>query len=209
MSITSTAFLMLAAGHDNKPTWKHLLLIGCTIIPIWVVKIFSSIAGFVFDCVSIIVIPAIISKKWWTGFVGLALNVAFQAISMFIRGIDFGHTFDDNTILSLVFSIDYYIMIALCVQVRTIRLYIFVDNCVLVFTRQAYRGGIPICGVCVSALQISENVSPPQHLLVRILVCFVVLVVHSCGSPAEIQRAIWCSCRDDFMLYIVQNPRLC
>lgn len=32
---------------------------------------------------------------------------------MFIRGIDFGHTFDDNTILSLVFSIDYYIMIAL------------------------------------------------------------------------------------------------
>lgn len=47
------------------------------------------------------------------GFVGLALNVAFQAISMFIRGIDFGHTFDDNTILSLIFSIDYYIMIAL------------------------------------------------------------------------------------------------
>lgn len=113
MSITSTAFLMLAAGHDNKPTCKHLLLIGCTIIPIWVVKIFSSIAGFVLDCVSIIVVPAIISKKWWTGFVGLALNVAFQAISMFIRGIDFGHTFDDNTILSLIFSIDYYIMIAL------------------------------------------------------------------------------------------------
>ena len=50
MSITSTAFLMLAAGHDNKPTCKHLLLIGCTIIPIWVVKIFSSIAGFVLDC---------------------------------------------------------------------------------------------------------------------------------------------------------------
>lgn len=63
MSITSTAFLMLAAGHDNKPTWKHLLLIGCTIIPICVVKIFSSIAGFVLDCVSIIVVPAIISKS--------------------------------------------------------------------------------------------------------------------------------------------------
>lgn len=63
MSITSTAFLMLAAGHDNKPTCKHLLLIGCTIIPIWLVKIFSSIAGFVLDCVSIIVVPAIISKS--------------------------------------------------------------------------------------------------------------------------------------------------
>ena len=24
MSTTSTAFLMLAAGHDHKPTWKHL-----------------------------------------------------------------------------------------------------------------------------------------------------------------------------------------
>lgn len=113
MSTISTTFLMLAAGHDNKPTWKHLLLILCTIIPIWVVKIFSSIAGFVLDCVSIIVIPAILSKKWWAGFVGLALNVAFQAMSMFIRGIDMGHTFDNNTILSLVFSIDYYIMIAL------------------------------------------------------------------------------------------------
>lgn len=113
MSTTSTTFLMLAAGHDHKPTWKHLLLILCTIIPIWVVKIFSSIAGFVLDCVSIIVVPAILSKNWWAGFVGLALNVAFQTMSMFVRGIDMGHTFDNNTILSLVFSIDYYIMIAL------------------------------------------------------------------------------------------------
>lgn len=68
MSTTSTAFLMLAAGHDHKPTWKHLLLIVCTVIPIWVVKIFSAIAGFVLDCVSIIVVPAIISKKVVGGF---------------------------------------------------------------------------------------------------------------------------------------------
>lgn len=113
MSITSTTILMLSASFAPKPNCKQLTLILCTVIPVWFVKVFFSKIGFILDCVSIIVIPAIISKKWWAGFVGLILNILFQVASMYIRGLDVGNIFATNTILSLIFSIDYYIMIAL------------------------------------------------------------------------------------------------
>lgn len=113
MSITSTTLLMLSASFTSKPNWKQMVLILCSVIPIWFVKVFFAKIGFILDCISIIVVPAIISKKWWAGFVGLILNVAFQVASMYIRGIDVANIFATNTILSLIFSIDYHIMIAL------------------------------------------------------------------------------------------------
>lgn len=60
----------------------------------------------------LIVLPAIISKKWWSGFLGLALNMMFQVCSLYIRGQELA-IFSDNTVLALVMSIDYYIMVAL------------------------------------------------------------------------------------------------
>lgn len=113
MSITSTTFLMLSASFAPKPNRKQIILILCVVIPIWFVKVFFAKIGFILDCVSIIVVPAIISKKWWAGFLGLILNIAFQVASMYIRGIEVATIFASNTILSLIFSIDYYIMIAL------------------------------------------------------------------------------------------------
>lgn len=113
LSTTSTTFIMLSSSLTPKPNIKQLALILGTIIPTWGVKLFYPLIGFILDCVIIIVMPAIISKKWWTGFVGLALNFAFQLMSAYIKSVDITTTMSQNTILALVFSIDYYIMIAI------------------------------------------------------------------------------------------------
>lgn len=112
MSIVSTTFILMAASLIYKPTWKQLLFIEAVNIPVWFVKIFFPKVGFIIECVMFIVVPAVISRKWWTGFLGLALNVVFQLASMFIKGQEV-KIFDSNTIFSLIFTIDYYIMIAL------------------------------------------------------------------------------------------------
>lgn len=112
MSITSNTFILLASSLEPKPTPKHLALLECVNIPVWFVKFFFPKIGFGVECVMLIVLPAIISKKWWSGFLGLALNMMFQVCSLYIRGQELA-IFSDNTVLALIMSIDYYIMVAL------------------------------------------------------------------------------------------------
>lgn len=113
MSVISNTFILMASALIYKPTWKQLLLIEGVNIPVWFIKFFFPQAGFIVECVMFIVIPAIISKKWWTGFLGLALNVIFQVMSMFIKGHDMSQLMISNTILEFIFAIDYSIMVAL------------------------------------------------------------------------------------------------
>ena len=112
MYLVSNTFFILASSMKPNLKTKWLFIIIPTLCCLWVIKFFNSIAGFVLEIVAFITIPAIMSKKWWYGFVGVALNLLFQILSMFIRGQEM-KIFDSNTILSLVLSIDYYIMIAL------------------------------------------------------------------------------------------------
>lgn len=112
MSITSNTFILLASSLEPKPTPKHLALLEGVNIPVWFVKFFFPKIGFGVECVMLIVLPAIISKKWWSGFLGLALNMMFQVCSLYIRGQELA-IFSDNTVLALIMSIDYYIMVAL------------------------------------------------------------------------------------------------
>lgn len=113
ISTISNTFILLASSLTPKPNWKQLLLIEGVNIPVWFIKFFFPQAGFIVECVMFIVIPAVISKKWWTGFLGLALNVIFQVMSMFIKGHGITQLMTSNIVLALVFLIDYYIMIAL------------------------------------------------------------------------------------------------
>lgn len=112
MSNASNVFILMASALIFRPSWKQLLLIEGVNIPVWIVKFFFPYVGFGIECAMFIIVPAIISRKWWSGFLGLALNLLFQVCSLFIRGQDIA-IFENNTILSLVMSIDYYIMIAL------------------------------------------------------------------------------------------------
>ena len=112
MYLTSNTFITLASAMHPSFKTKWLFIILPVFSCILVVKFFNSIAGFVLEIIAFIVIPAVMSKKWWYGFVGVALNIIFQVLSMFIRGQEM-KIFDNNTILSLIMTIDYYIMIAL------------------------------------------------------------------------------------------------
>lgn len=113
VSVVSNTFILLASSLTAKPTISQLIFIESINIPVWFVKFFFPTAGFICECLMFVILPAVISKKWWTGFVGLAINFVFQLASMFIRGQGL-EIFADNVIFSIIFSIDYYIMIALC-----------------------------------------------------------------------------------------------
>jgi len=110
--LVSTTFLILASALRPSFKTKWLFIIIPILCAVWVVKFFHAIAGLVVEAVAIIVIPSVMSRKWWYGFVGYALDLLFQVLSMFIRGQDMA-IFGENTILSLIMLIDYYIMIAL------------------------------------------------------------------------------------------------
>lgn len=112
MSCGSNTFILMASALIYRPTWKQLLLIEAVNIPVWIVKFFFPYVGLGVECAMFIIVPAIISRKWWSGFLGYALNLIFQVCSLFIKGQNIDIV-ADNTIVSLVFSIDYYVMIAL------------------------------------------------------------------------------------------------
>lgn len=112
ISTVFNTLILLASALTPKPSKKQLLFIECINVPVWFVKFFFPKIGFIVECVMFIVVPAIISKKWWSGFLGLALNILFQLASMYIRGQGL-EIFADNVIFSLIFSIDYCIMVAL------------------------------------------------------------------------------------------------
>lgn len=112
LSTLVNIFVVLAASLKPKVSWKWLLIIIACSSVAWGVKWASSIAGLILDCLILIVLPALIAKKWYYGFIGLAFEFVFQILSMYIRAGD-AYICDDNIILSLVISIDYYIMIAL------------------------------------------------------------------------------------------------
>ena len=112
MYLVSTPFVVLASALHPSFKTKWMFIIIPSLCVVWVVKFFHSIAGMVVEAVVLIVIPCIMSKKWWTGFVGYALDLIFQLLSMYIRGQDI-RLLDSSTLTTLILSIDYYIMIAL------------------------------------------------------------------------------------------------
>lgn len=112
VSTISNTIILLSSSLTPKPTMKQLIFIESINIPIWFVKFFFPTAGFICECLMFVILPALISKKWWTGLVGLVINFVFQLASMFIRGQEL-EIFADNAVFSIIFSIDYYIMIAL------------------------------------------------------------------------------------------------
>lgn len=112
MAYTSSLFLILASSMKSRYTLKQFIIVSVCIVGVWLLKVFYGLAGIIVECVMLCIIPAVISQRWWFGIAGLALNFLFQVCSMFIRGQEIA-IFADNTIISLILSIDYYIMIAL------------------------------------------------------------------------------------------------
>lgn len=112
MYLVSTPFVVLASALKPSFKTKWMFIIIPSLCVVWVVKFFHSIAGMVVEAVVLIVIPCIMSKKWWTGFVGYGLHFLFQVLSMYIRGQQI-KVLDTCTLTTLILTIDFYIMVAL------------------------------------------------------------------------------------------------
>lgn len=115
-SYCSVSLFILAVIRQYKfKVWQRVIvlitiLIGCAI------KLWNSYIGLGVDFVQFIIIPIIFlgkpSKLWFRPFVALLLNIIFQVISALIKNIKI-EIIDDNTLLSLIYIIDVYIMLVL------------------------------------------------------------------------------------------------
>ena len=112
MYYVSTIFIILASSLKIKLSGKEFILTTILLVAVWIVKLFYPKIGFVVESLELIIVPSILSRKIWTGIAGYGINLLFQIISVFVRGAGM-KIFTNNTILALILSIDYYIMIAL------------------------------------------------------------------------------------------------
>lgn len=113
MYYISTLFIITASSLRSRLTIKQWIVVSIIMIAVWAVKFWNTTAAFIVEALELIIIPAIISKKWWTGFVGTIFNILFQVLSLVIKGATLAAPISENTLISLCISLDYYIMIAL------------------------------------------------------------------------------------------------
>lgn len=72
-----------------------------------------TIIGFVVSFIPYFICPLILSKKTLRSIIAVLLYLAFQAISVFIKGLAITKVNSDSTLIALIYGIDLYIMLIL------------------------------------------------------------------------------------------------
>ena len=111
----SMHFLTLAMiGKWKFQKWQMFSLIATVMIGL-LVKEFNTKIGFVFDIWQGIILPIIFvwkdKRRIPFIFMGNALLILFQLMSMFVKNIEIGIITDSGALMSTIFSIDIVIMI--------------------------------------------------------------------------------------------------
>ena len=111
-NIITTSIYLMGVLKQKKPSIKWFLpLIAYAILK----SIFyrQKVLFFILDFVFIISIPLLIDRnKWLRIFIGIALNLGFQFVSMFLKLNNY-EVFSENAFVSMILSIDYVIMLML------------------------------------------------------------------------------------------------
>lgn len=114
-SFVGCAFFTLSILGKLKFTKKQLIIFTILVIISTIIKFYTNY-GSIGDIIELIIIPLLFcGKKYWMYLNILNMNIVnvlFQIISIYIKDIRF-KVFDDNTLLSLIFLIDMYIMLLL------------------------------------------------------------------------------------------------
>lgn len=71
------------------------------------------IIAFAVSIVPLLICPMIFSKKPLRSIIAVALYLAFQGISIVVKGLSISKINDDSALIGLIFSIDLYIMLIL------------------------------------------------------------------------------------------------
>lgn len=124
--VPSTFLILMSCSLIPKPNKKQILIISISLVVVWCSRYIHPAVKSVLEAVNTIAMPLALriddfrengfshtlKKVWYYGFIGCALIVVFQAISLIARNIGF-NGIEDNTVISLILLVDYYIMIVL------------------------------------------------------------------------------------------------
>ena len=115
-----TTILLMAVCRETSFKIKNIIIIASSISVVWISQFINENVKFLLEIFSFIFLPIFINKGkipikkvWYYGLIGISLDISFQMISFYIRGIKVAIIGDGNTLLSLILMIDYYIMILL------------------------------------------------------------------------------------------------
>ena len=111
-NIISGSIYYMAVLKNNKPKIKWLIPYCIYVIIKFIFEDYVSLF-FLLDVAIMTIYPILFDKTIWKrAIIGFGLNLGFQLISQFLKLNNFA-MFDDNTLVFLLLSIDYYIMLIL------------------------------------------------------------------------------------------------
>jgi hypothetical protein len=119
-----STFVYILAVIGKKTNKKEKIIISIALTTLWFLKLLTyniPILAMGLEFITIIVLPILLNRKIKTfifAIIGCALILLFQVISLMTKNIGIGFI-DESTLVLLIFSIDYYIMIILFYLYRT------------------------------------------------------------------------------------------
>lgn len=112
----SLYFFTLAIMQKTKYKVWQLIILILTVLGGTAIKIWNSTYGLYFDIWQGILMPIVFLnkefKKYLNIIIGNVLLFAFQAVSMYVKNINFG-VLGDSVLIGVIYSIDVLIMILL------------------------------------------------------------------------------------------------
>lgn len=120
-NLLAVSLLNLAVLRQKRPTLKQLIFIvvltaievAVCIVAEYLNNKIVSIIGFISSIVPLCICPMILSKKPIRSIIAYVLYVAFQAISVVIKGLAITKVNSDSTLIALIYGVDLYVMLIL------------------------------------------------------------------------------------------------
>jgi hypothetical protein len=116
--IPFTAILILCACRLSTPNKNQLAILCISLMFVWFSMFLSITVKTILEFIAFLIFPIAfnkwnIKKTWFYGLIGYAMDLSFQLLSLFTRGVKVAIIGDSNTLVALILMIDYYIMIIL------------------------------------------------------------------------------------------------
>lgn len=109
-------FTLAICGRKSFRKWE-LLVVMATVIVGTLIKYFNQYVGLVFDVWQFIIMPCVFTldnkRRHIYVIPANILLFVFQAISMFVKNIEFGILTDKGLLISMIYSIDVLLMVLL------------------------------------------------------------------------------------------------
>lgn len=113
----SNYFLLLAMCGKWKFSKIELIIFSITIFSVCGIKLFSSLAGLIFDVWQLIIMPCVFTlnkpKRHLVVLFGNVMLFGFQAISLITRNLSFGIVTDNGLLIGIIYSTDVTLMLIL------------------------------------------------------------------------------------------------